>query len=115
MPGSSASSTAPYRTPPTQPAGRAHAGRPETWQCCGSSIGIAQGAGCGKFLAQWMIHADAEINMASVDPRRFGSYADQVYTRAKSFDDYHNMFETPCRAVKSRLDGPVASRRSSTS
>ena len=65
------------------------------WQCCGSSIGIAQGAGCGKFLAQWMIHGDTEINMGSVDPRRFGAYADQDYTRAKSFDDYQNMFETP--------------------
>ena len=65
------------------------------WQCCGSSIGIAQGAGCGKYLAQWMIHGDAEINMGSVDPRRFGAYADQRYTRAKSFDDYENMFETP--------------------
>ena len=65
------------------------------WQCCGSSIGIAQGAGCGKYLAQWMVHGDADINMASVDPRRFGAYADADYTRAKSFDDYHNMFETP--------------------
>ncbi len=65
------------------------------WACCGSSIGIAQGAGCGKFLAQWMIEGDAEINMAGVDPRRFGAYADQDYTRAKSFDDYQNMFETP--------------------
>ncbi len=70
-------------------------GVPNAWQCCGSSIGIAQGAGCGKFLPQWMIHGDAEINMASVDPRRFGAYADQTYTRVKSFDDYHNMFETP--------------------
>lgn len=70
-------------------------GVPNAWQCCGSSIGIAQGAGCGKFLAQWMIEGDAEINMACVDPRRFGAYADQDYTRAKSFDDYHNMFETP--------------------
>ena len=70
-------------------------GVPNAWACCGSSIGIAQGAGCGKFLAQWMIHGDAEINMASVDPRRFGAYASQDYTRAKSFDDYHNMFETP--------------------
>jgi dimethylglycine dehydrogenase len=65
------------------------------WQCCGSSIGIAQGAGCGKYLAQWMVHGDADINMASVDPRRFGAFADAGYTRAKSFDDYHNMFETP--------------------
>lgn len=70
-------------------------GVPKAWACCGSSIGIAQGAGCGKFLAQWMIHGDAEINMASVDPRRFGAYADQAYTRSKSFDDYENMFETP--------------------
>lgn len=74
--------------------GPAH-GVPNFWQCCGSSIGIAQGAGCGKYLAQWMVHGDAEINMAPVDPRRFGAYADADYTRAKSFDDYHNMFETP--------------------
>lgn len=65
------------------------------WQCCGAAIGIAQGAGAGKYLAQWMIHGDAEINMHSVDPRRFGAYADPAYTRAKSFDDYENMFETP--------------------
>ena len=65
------------------------------WQCCGSAIGIAQGAGTGKYLAQWMVHGDAEINMGGIDPRRFGSYADQAYTRAKSFDDYENMFETP--------------------
>jgi dimethylglycine dehydrogenase len=74
--------------------GPAH-GVPNFWQCCGASIGIAQGAGCGKYLAQWMVHGDAEINMACVDPRRFGGYADADYTRAKSFDDYHNMFETP--------------------
>ncbi len=42
-----------------------------------------------------MVHGDADINMHCVDPRRFGAYADQDYTRAKSFDDYENMFETP--------------------
>ncbi|HQU70003.1 MAG TPA: hypothetical protein PLI43_17665 [Albidovulum sp.] len=25
-------------------------GVPNAWACCGSSIGIAQGAGCGTFL-----------------------------------------------------------------
>ncbi|MEE9322590.1 MAG: FAD-dependent oxidoreductase [Granulosicoccus sp.] len=65
------------------------------WQCCGSSIGIAQGAGCGKYLAQWMIYGQADINMREFDPRRFGTYADVDYTRAKSFDDYEHMFETP--------------------
>ncbi|MCP4390937.1 MAG: FAD-dependent oxidoreductase, partial [Gammaproteobacteria bacterium] len=74
--------------------GPAHGVR-NVWQCCGASIGIAQGAGCGKYLAQWMVHGDAEINMRGMDPRRFGAYADADYTRTKSFDDYENMFETP--------------------
>jgi dimethylglycine dehydrogenase len=82
-------------------------GVPNAWQCCGSSIGIAQGAGCGKFLAQWMIHGDAEINMAGLDPRRFGAWADQDYTRAKSFDDYHNMFETPLPGREIHAGRPV--------
>lgn len=64
------------------------------WQCCGSSIGIAQGAGAGKYLAEWMVLGQAEINMKDFDPRRFGPWADQTYTRAKSFEDYHHMFAT---------------------
>nr|WP_316650430.1 FAD-dependent oxidoreductase [uncultured Gellertiella sp.] len=70
------------------------AGLKNFWMCCGSSIGIAQGAGCGKYLAQWMVEGDSEINMKDFDPRRFGRYADQTYTRAKSFEDYHHMFAT---------------------
>ncbi len=62
------------------------------WLCCGASIGIAQGAGCGKFLAQWIVHGDADANMASLDPRRFGPWADEVYTRAKAFDAYTQMY-----------------------
>lgn len=70
------------------------AGARNFWMCCGASIGIAQGAGCGKMLAQWMIEGAAEINMRDFDPRRFGPYADQAYTRAKSFEDYAHMFVT---------------------
>jgi dimethylglycine dehydrogenase len=68
------------------------AGLRNAWMCCGSSIGIAQGGGCGKFLAQWMVHGDAEINMAGMDPRRFGAYADRRYTAAKSNQDYAHMY-----------------------
>ncbi|MFM9843238.1 MAG: FAD-dependent oxidoreductase [Dongiaceae bacterium] len=70
------------------------AGLRNFWMCCGASIGIAQGAGCGKYLAQWIVHGAADINMREFDPRRFGRWADQDYTRAKSFDDYHHMFVT---------------------
>lgn len=62
------------------------------WHCCGASIGVAAGAGCGKYLAQWMVHGDSEINMASFDPRRFGDYSDGQYTIAKSRQDYEHMY-----------------------
>lgn len=62
------------------------------WLCCGSAIGIAQGAGCGKYLAQWMVEGESEINMAGLDPRRFGSYTNPEYTRAKAFQAYENMY-----------------------
>jgi dimethylglycine dehydrogenase len=64
------------------------------WMCCGTSFGIAQGGGCGKYLAQWMMHGDAEINMTEFDPRRFGSFADETYVRDKVFQDYRLTFTT---------------------
>jgi len=64
------------------------------WMCCGSSFGIAQGGGCGKYLAQWMIHGDAEINMTEFDPRRFGKFADKTYAHDKAFQDYRLTFTT---------------------
>jgi dimethylglycine dehydrogenase len=64
------------------------------WQCGGSAIGIVQGAGCGKYLAQWMVHGDSEINMAGLDPRRFGRYADGDYARAKAYMEYGDMYVT---------------------
>ena len=71
------------------------AGLKNFWLCCGSSFGIAQGAGCGKYLAQWMVHGDSDINMTGFDPRRFGSYADDAYMRAKGFQDYGMTYFTP--------------------
>jgi dimethylglycine dehydrogenase len=64
------------------------------WMCCGTSFGIAQGGGCGKYLAQWMLHGDADINMAEFDPRRFGAFADPAYVRDKVFLDYRLTFTT---------------------
>jgi dimethylglycine dehydrogenase len=64
------------------------------WMCCGTSFGIAQGGGCGKYLAQWMVHGDSEINMTEFDPRRFGRFADKQYVRDKVFQDYRLTFTT---------------------
>lgn len=62
------------------------------WMHCGASIGIAQGGGAGKYLAQWMVHGQAEINMREFDPRRFGDWATREYTSAVAVADYHHMY-----------------------
>ncbi len=71
------------------------AGLRNFWLCCGSSFGIAQGAGCGKYLAQWMLFGDSEINMIGVDSRRFGIFADDSYMQLKGFQDYGRTYFTP--------------------
>ena len=68
------------------------AGVPGFWLATASSIGIAQGPGCGKYLAQWMVHGSAEVDMAGLDPRRFGAYADRAYTSAKAHREYWDMY-----------------------
>ncbi len=71
--------------------GPAH-GPKNYWMHCGASIGICQGGGAGKYLAQWMVHGQAEINMREFDPRRFGNWATKEYTQEVSVADYHHMY-----------------------
>ena len=80
----------PDGTPLLGPAG----GLRNYWMCCGTSFGIAQGGGCGKYLAQWMVHGDADINMTELDPRRFGPFASRDYVRAKVHLDYRSTYVT---------------------
>ncbi len=70
------------------------AGLTNFWHCCGTSFGIAQGGGAGKYLAQWMVYGDADINMTEFDPRRYGPFATEDYSRAKVFLDYRLTFTT---------------------
>jgi dimethylglycine dehydrogenase len=65
------------------------------WCCSGSQVGIAWGPGAGKYLAQWMVHGTAEINMRDFDPRRYGPYADQTYQVIKAKEDYLLRHEIP--------------------
>ena len=68
-------------------------GLPNYWYCAGASIGITQGPGAGKYLAQWMVHGQTEINVANMDPRRFGPYAPGRYTHERSIDEFHEMYQ----------------------
>jgi len=62
------------------------------WMHCGASIGICQAAGAGKYLAQWMMNGQAEINMREFDPRRFGQWTTPQYTRTVALEDYRRMY-----------------------
>ena len=66
------------------------------WLCAGASIGITQGPGAGKYLAQWMVHGQTEINVAEMDPRRFGDYCGPTgrYAIEKAIDEFHEMYAT---------------------
>ena len=68
------------------------AGPRNYWMHCGASIGICQAGGAGKYLAQWMVHGQAEINMREFDPRRFGDWATREYTAEVAIADYHHMY-----------------------
>ena len=65
------------------------------WHCNGASIGITQGPGAGKYLAQWIVHGQTEINVRGMDPRRFGDHTGprSVFAIAKAHDEYHEMYQ----------------------
>jgi dimethylglycine dehydrogenase len=80
------------RTPDHNPLVGPAPGLRNFWLSCGQNMGIGQGAGAGKYLAQWMMRGAAEINMVGVDPRRFGTYADRDYARTKAHQDFSFMY-----------------------
>lgn len=65
------------------------------WVCAGASIGVTQGPGAGKYLAQWMVHGQTEINVAEMDPRRFGNHTGPhgEFIREKVIDEFHEMYQ----------------------
>ncbi len=79
-------------TPDSNPLVGPAAGVRNFWLATGTGIGIAQGPGCTRYLAQWMVHGSAEINMLGMDPRRFGAFADQAYSSAKAHREYVDMY-----------------------
>ena len=65
------------------------------WMFCAASIGIAHGGGAGKYMAQWIVHGDSEINMMEFEPRRYMSWVNKEYSIEKSKEQYRRMYVTP--------------------
>ena len=62
------------------------------WMFCGTSFGIAQGGGAGKYMAQWMVHGDADINMLEFDCRRYLGWTNKDYAWKRSVDEYTRQY-----------------------
>ncbi len=77
------------------------------WMFCAASVGIAQGGGAGKYMAQWMTYGDADINMLEFDPRRYLSWAHKDYAVAKSTDEYKRMYITPMPNESIEVGRPI--------
>jgi dimethylglycine dehydrogenase len=62
------------------------------WSMNGLRVGIGEGGGYGKMLAQMMVHGETEWDTWQLDPRRITSFANTEYTALKSIEDYQNEF-----------------------
>ena len=54
------------------------------WLAEGFSFGITAAGGTGHYLAQMMTEGEAEIDMSSLDPKRFGNWITTEYTIGKN-------------------------------
>ncbi len=59
---------------------------------CGSSFGIVQGGGSGRFCAEWIIDGHPSLDLWDLDPRRFGDHATKEWVEAKCKDVYDNEY-----------------------
>ncbi|MGC1388805.1 MAG: FAD-dependent oxidoreductase [Steroidobacteraceae bacterium] len=62
------------------------------WLLTGSSMGVMEGGGAGRFLAEWMVGGEPPMDPLAVDPRRFGAYADREYRVARAIESFANQF-----------------------
>ncbi|MEL7183132.1 MAG: FAD-dependent oxidoreductase [Pseudomonadota bacterium] len=62
------------------------------WLAEGFSFGITAAGGTGHYLAQMMVEGEAEIDMASLDPGRFGRWMTTEYAARKNEEAYEHVF-----------------------
>jgi dimethylglycine dehydrogenase len=62
------------------------------WFAEGFSFGITAAGGTGYYLAQIMTTGEAEIDMWSLDPRRYGRWVNREYAARKNEECYEHVF-----------------------
>ena len=67
-------------------------GLDNAWLLTGTSMGVMEGGGAGKFLAEWIVDGEPPMDAVVLDPRRFGGFADRAYRIAKAIECFGNQF-----------------------
>ncbi len=62
------------------------------WLAEGFSFGITAAGGAGHYLAQLITEGEAEIDMWSLDPRRFGKWMNRAYAAKKNEEAYEHVY-----------------------
>ncbi len=62
------------------------------WLLTGSSMGVMEGGGAGKFMAEWMVGEEPPMDPLAIDSRRFGGYADRDYRISKAIESFGEQF-----------------------
>jgi dimethylglycine dehydrogenase len=62
------------------------------WLAEGFSFGITAAGGAGHYLAQLVTEGEAEIDMTSLDPRRYGDWMTTEYACRKNEEAYSHVF-----------------------
>ncbi|WP_339113411.1 FAD-dependent oxidoreductase [Thioclava sp. GXIMD2076] len=62
------------------------------WLAEGFSFGITAAGGTGYYLAQMMVEGEAEIDMASLDPKRYGQWMTNEWAVKKNEECYEHVF-----------------------
>ena len=78
------------------------------WLAEGFSFGITASGGAGYYLAQMMVEGEAEIDMASLDPKRYGHWMTTEYAARKNEEAYAHVYilhhpdeeREACRALR---------------
>ncbi len=62
------------------------------WFAEGFSFGITAAGGTGYYMAQMMTEDEAEIDMWSLDPRRYGKWVNREYAAKKNEECYEHVY-----------------------
>lgn len=62
------------------------------WLAEGFSGGLLMGGGIGHELANWIVDGEPNVDLSEVDPRRFGDYANKVWTGKKNTEAFGHNF-----------------------